>query len=126
MFSLRYCKDITNLLFWVLWTCLTTHTKSDTINMQKSFMFICRQKSSLAPTFFWRCGKDMQIRYFGYFGHAWLLTPKVIISTCGKLSCLSEGKKSTLYPTFFWRCCKDMQTSYFGTLGMPHYAHPKR
>ena len=29
---LRYCKDIVNLLFWVLWGCLAMHTQSDTIN----------------------------------------------------------------------------------------------
>ena len=32
-FSLRYGNDITNLLFWVLLTCLTTHTQSGTINL---------------------------------------------------------------------------------------------
>ena len=26
-----YCKDIVNLLFWVLWACLATYTISDTI-----------------------------------------------------------------------------------------------
>ena len=23
---LRYCKEIANLLFWVIWACLATHT----------------------------------------------------------------------------------------------------
>ena len=42
-FSLRYCKDIANLLFSVLWTCLATHTQGDTIHLQKTFLFICMQ-----------------------------------------------------------------------------------
>ena len=54
---------------------------------------------------------------FGYFGHAWLRKPKVILSTCRKLSCLFAGKKSTSPALFFWRYCKDMQTSYFGYFG---------
>ena len=29
---LRYCKDIVNLWFWVLWVCLAMHTQNDTIN----------------------------------------------------------------------------------------------
>ena len=32
-FSLRYCKDIVNLLFWVLWACLAKYTQSDIINL---------------------------------------------------------------------------------------------
>ena len=43
-FAGRCCKDILKLLFWVLWGCLDTHTLSDTINLQKTFVFIWRQK----------------------------------------------------------------------------------
>ena len=35
MFSLRYLKDIANLIFWVLWACLAAHTQSDTVNLLK-------------------------------------------------------------------------------------------
>ena len=38
MFSLTCYKNVINLLFWVLWVCLATHTQIDT------FVFICRQK----------------------------------------------------------------------------------
>ena len=31
-FSLRCCKDIGNLLFWILWACLVTHAQNDSIN----------------------------------------------------------------------------------------------
>ena len=37
----------------------------------------------------------MQTSYFGYFGHAWLHTPKIIKSTCTRLWCLSVCKKQT-------------------------------
>ena len=49
-----YCKDIVNLL-WVLWTCLAMHTQSDTINLLKTFVFICRcKKSTSSLMLFWR------------------------------------------------------------------------
>ena len=48
---LFYCKDIVNL-FWVVWTCLVMHTQSDTINLLKTFVFICRSKNQLHPPCF--------------------------------------------------------------------------
>ena len=62
----------------------------------------------------WDITKILQTCYFRY---AWILTPKVLLSTRRKISCLPAGKKSTSAPTFFWRYCKDMQTSYFGFFG---------
>ena len=44
MFSSRYCRDIVNWLFLVFWACLATHIQSDTIVLQETFVFICRQK----------------------------------------------------------------------------------
>ena len=46
IFSLTYCKDIANL-FGLVWACLAKHTESDTINLCKTFVFICRQKNQL-------------------------------------------------------------------------------
>ena len=43
---------------------------------------------------FWRYFRDMKI-YFGYFGHVWLRTPKMIVSPCRKLQCLSVCQKQT-------------------------------
>ena len=72
-------------------------------------------KKNLHPSCFpWDIAKMLQTCYFGYFGHTWLHTIKVILSTCRKLVCLSAGKKSTSSPTFFWRYCKDMQIYNFG------------
>ena len=37
----------------------------------------------------------MQAYYFGYLGHAWLYTTKMIVSTCRRLRCLSACQKYT-------------------------------
>ena len=67
-------------------------------------MFICRQKNPLHHSRFpWDNAKILQTCYCGYFEHAWLCTPKVIRSTCRKLSCLSTSKKLTSPPSFFLR-----------------------
>ena len=52
------------------------------------------KKSTSSPMLFWRYWKDMQIS-FGYFGYAWLHTPKMIVSTCRSLWCLSPCQKYT-------------------------------
>ena len=86
-----------------------------------------KAKSQLHPLCSpWDIAKALQIYYFGYFGHAWLSTFKVVLSTCRKLSCLSAGKTSAPHPTFFLRNCKFMQILILGNLGIPGYEHPKR
>ena len=50
--------------------------------------------------FSWDIKKILQTYCFGYFGHATLRKPKVILSTCGKLLCSSAGKKSTSPSSF--------------------------
>ena len=42
--SLRHCKNISNLLFWVLWISLVTYIQN-TITLQKTFKFICWQRN---------------------------------------------------------------------------------
>ena len=44
---------------------------------------------------FWRYCKDIQTSYYGYFEHTWLHTPKMIVSTCRRLRCLSVCQKQT-------------------------------
>ena len=51
---------------------------------------------------FWRYWKDMQT-YFGYFRYAWLHAPKIIVSTCRGLWCLSSCQKCTSWFTSFLR-----------------------
>ena len=41
-----------NFLFWVLWACLVGHTQNDQINMYKTLMFICMQKTNFIIHFF--------------------------------------------------------------------------
>ena len=89
-FSLRYCKDIANLLFWVLWACLAMHT----------FVYLTVKKSTLSPMFSWRYCKCMQTSYFGYFGYVWLRKPKITVSTCRKLRCLPACQKKISSFTF--------------------------
>ena len=70
-FSLRYYKDIVNLLFCKV--ILLTSTK-------RSSSF-AGKKSTPPAMFFWRYCKNIQT-YLGYFWHASLHTPKMIVSTC--------------------------------------------
>ena len=37
-FFLRYCKDIENLLLWVLWECLIMSINNDSITLQETLM----------------------------------------------------------------------------------------
>ena len=69
MFSLRYCKDIANLLFFVLWAYLATKTQKDSISFQKTFVFICRQKASfIPPRFSGDTAKILELLILGAFG----------------------------------------------------------
>ena len=49
---LEHCKDIANLLIWVLWACLDTSTRGNSINLLETLKFIYKQKINLIPTFF--------------------------------------------------------------------------
>ena len=75
---LVYCKDIVNLLFWVLRVYLL-------------------EKNQLHLSYF------SGYIYFGYFEHAWLHTPKMIVSTCRGLRYLSACQKWTSSFTSFLR-----------------------
>ena len=97
VFTLRYCKDIVNLLFWVLWECLAMHTQSDTINLEKTSGSSAGKKPTMI---FWKNCKYMQ-SYFGYFRNAWLHTFKIIILTWRRLWCLSSCQKYTSSFTYF-------------------------
>ena len=70
--SLRYCKDIIKLLFWVLSACLAMHTQSDTINLQKIFVFICRKKNYFIAHAF----PEILQRYANLF---WLIWASLVI-----------------------------------------------
>ena len=71
--------------------------------LEEIFVFIYRQNIKFTPIFYWRYCKDMQTSYFGYFEYAWLRTPKMIVSTCRNLWCLSPCQKYTSSFTSFLR-----------------------
>ena len=67
--------------------------QSDNINLQKTFAFICRKKINFTAMLFWRYCKDNADFLLWYFEHTWLHTPKMIVSTCRRLRCLSAYQK---------------------------------
>ena len=79
-YCLRDCIDIANVLFWVLWVCLATHTQSDR-KLEENFCIYLHTKNKLhRPHFSRNIRKIMQTSYFEYFGHAWLRTSKLTAS----------------------------------------------
>ena len=79
---------------------------------EETFDVYLQAKNQLHPSHFpWDIARILQICYFGYFGYAWLRTPKVILSGCRKRLCLSAGKKPNSFPMFFWRYTKYIKIS---------------
>ena len=110
----RYCKEISNLLFWVIWACLSTHTKNNSINLKKPLMHILRQKTNFTLHVFLKSCKPignllLRVLIWTYFGY----TQKGTINLW-KTFVLSRNKKSASSPKFLWRY---WQSSYFGYFG---------
>ena len=62
----------------------------------ENFRVYLQGKKSASPLMlFWRYCKDIQTSHFGYFGHAWLQTPKMIVSSCRRLWCFSVCQNKT-------------------------------
>ena len=80
----------------------------------ENFRVYLQTKIQLHPLRFgWDIAKLFQTYYFGYFGHVWLRTPRVILSTCRKLLSLSACKNLTSSFTFSMRYCKDIVNLLF-------------
>ena len=115
----RYCKDITNLLFWVLWACLAMTGKNNITSLLKTFIFI--------PHIFLRNYKHFA-NLFWVFWQVWPHPPKVIALSCRKHWSLVFFTDITLYiilqsdwlKTFWglWRKVKNQKkfhsTLFFG------------
>ena len=88
-FSLRYCK------LAILGTLGIANYAHPNWYYQfvEILVFICRQKINFIPHIFWGYYKDLGTSYFGYFEHAWLRTPRMIVSTCRKFQFLSVCQK---------------------------------
>ena len=114
------------------------HTLNDSINLKKSLMFICKQKTTSFIPFFLRYCKDIR-----YFGNACILSQstqdKDILNTLGKPAYrhpqwyqhLLENfriylqAKEQLHPHCFSRdIAKICKFPILGTLGMSGCAHP--
>ena len=89
-------KILQTSFFWVLWACLATHTKLDTMNLYKTFACINKVIMNIISHVF--------LETFGCFGHACLLLLKMIVSTCRKLQYLSAYQKQTFSFTSFLKC----------------------
>ena len=106
MFFCRCCKDIANLLFWVLWACLATHTQSDTINLQKT--------------------QSTQNKKFVYLCHIFVNMRGIKLIFCLQLNTkVYLQAKNQLHPPCVSDDIGKICELIFGTLGMSGYAHPK-
>ena len=92
-----YCKNIANLLLWVLWACLTMHIQSDTINLWKTFILSLSAGKKFNPSFSGDIAKICKLII------NWLHTLKMIVSTRRKPQCLSACHKQTSSFTSFLR-----------------------
>ena len=65
---LKFCKDITNLLFLVFWACLAMTSKNDTTSLWKTCLSSWKKPYLSLPS------------YFGYFRHTWPQPTKAVAS----------------------------------------------
>ena len=125
-FFLRYCKEIENLLFWVIWACLATPKMIVSI-WRNLWCLSARKKTKKLHSFHfpWDIAKILQNCYSGYFEQACLHKPKIMLAPCRKLSYLFTGKRATTSPCFSRNIAKICKLTILSTLGMPGCAHPK-
>ena len=90
----RYCKLV---VFGTLGLSGYAYPKSFS---RKRLCLSGGKKSTSSPMLLWEHSKDMQT-YFGYFGHALLHSPKIMVSPCRRLRCLSACKKINFIIHFF-------------------------
>ena len=114
-FFLRYCRQIPNLLIWVISAFVDTHTHLRwSYQFEETFDVYLKPKNQLHPFFF---PEILQIycklAILGTLDMPGYSHPKWYYQLVEKFRVYLQGKKSTSSPTFFWRYCKDLQTSYF-------------
>ena len=101
IFFSKYCKEMADLLFWVIWACLATHILNDSINLRKSSMFICKLKINfILPVFLEILEGYCKLAIFGYFGQACLTQPKWYYHLVENF-CIYLQAEEPLYPPFF-------------------------
>ena len=67
----------------------------------ETFRIYLLAKNQLHSPGLWDYCKDMLTSHFWYIGHAWLRTPKMMVSTCKKLQRLSAYQKIISIIRFF-------------------------
>ena len=68
--DILYCKDIANLLFWVIWAGLAMRNKITGINLQESLLICIQKKSTSSLPCFLRYCKEIANLLFGQFEYA--------------------------------------------------------
>ena len=122
---LRYCKEIANLLFWLIWACLATPTWNDTITFMKPSTFISMEKINFNLHVF----LDILQKYFkpvvlgtlGMFGYVY---PKWYYHLIENFHVYLQAKNQLHHSCFYGYIAKVCKL-ILGTFGMPGYTHPK-
>ena len=123
-FFLIYCKNITNFLFWVFWTCMATFIKKDNTNLYKlwrlsacqnwppfvtSFLRYCKNIANLLLWVIWKClimpTNNDNINLVGNFD-AQSVFWETLMFICWQ-------KINSIFNFFF----ETLQTCYFGNFG---------
>ena len=94
----RYCKLV---ILDTLGMSGYAHLKRYYQLVENFCVYLTGKKSTLSSIFSWRYCIYMQTSYFGYFGYVMLCKPKMIVSNCGKLQCLSACQKINFIIHFF-------------------------
>ena len=80
---LKYCKEIANLLLWVICACLASPQLKWEYQFEEIFDVYLQAKNQLHSFHFpWDITKILQVFHSGYFGQGCLHTPKMILAPC--------------------------------------------
>ena len=118
---LRYCREIANFLFWVIWACLATHIKNDSITLKKRLTIISREKSTPSFTFSLKYCKDI-IKLL-----SWVLWACLVMHTQSdtinlKNFCVYLQVKNQFHSPCFSGDTAKICKHILGTLGMSGYS----
>ena len=71
MFSLRYWKDIANLLFWVLWAHLATNTRNDNQFIENFHVYLRKENQFITHIFL-----EILQRYANFLFQVLVINPR--------------------------------------------------
>ena len=131
---MRFCKDITNLLLWVLWEplimlindrspCRKFWCPSCWNQLAGNFhVYLHAKKSNSSLTSFWDIVKDIEKLLFWKFCKCW---PSPSKSKTFMLICMQKTDFITHFSS--WRYRKEIaKLVILGNLGMPGHTHLKQ